>query len=105
MDDLGHKVFPAEIENILNKHPNVKSVCVVAKKHKEKHFVPVAFIVLNECTNKNKIVNELIDLCSRELPKYAQPYGFTFRDSLPLTPIGKVDYKALENEAEKIFSE
>ena len=105
MDDLGHKVFPAEIENILNKHPNVKSVCVVAKKHKEKHFVPVAFIILNECTNKNKIVNELIDLCSRELPKYAQPYGFTFRDSLPLTPIGKVDYKALENEAEKIFSE
>ena len=104
LDNLGHKVFPAQIENILSKHPLVENVCVVAQKHIERNFVPVAFMSLKqETTEKSK--KELIDLCSQELPEYAQPYDFIFRDSLPLTPIGKVDYKALEKEAERIYKE
>lgn len=40
-------------------------------------------------------------MCKRELPEYAQPIDFLFIDELPLTPIGKVDYGALEKMAEE----
>lgn len=104
LNDLGHKVFSAQIEQILSKHPLVESVCVVAKKHPSRNLVPVAFITLKDKLT-TEIKNDLFDLCKNELPEYAQPYDFIFRDSLPLTPIGKIDYKALEKEAEKIYSE
>lgn len=35
-------------------------------------------------------------LCKIELPGYIQHMGFKFLDELPLTPIGKMDYRALE---------
>lgn len=34
------------------------------------------------------------------LPVYFKPVSFKFRQSLPLTNIGKVDFLALEKEAE-----
>lgn len=104
LDDLGHKVFPAQIENILSQNPNVESACVVAQEHKERNFVPIAFIILKDKSTK-EIKNDLFNLCKKELPEYAQPSDFIFRDSFPLTSVGKIDYKALEKEAETIFNE
>ena len=46
-------------------------------------------------------MDELKMLCQKELPEYAQPVEFRLIDSLPLTPIGKVDYRALEKAAAK----
>ena len=37
-------------------------------------------------------------LCAEKLPEYVQPVDYKFRDELPLTPIGKIDYLALESE-------
>ena len=36
-----------------------------------------------------------------KLPEYVQPVDFRFIDELPLTAIGKVDYRTLEKEAQK----
>jgi len=35
------------------------------------------------------------------LPEYAQPMMWRFIDAIPHTPIGKVDYRALEKLAEE----
>ena len=40
-----------------------------------------------------------MNLCKEKLPEYAQPIDFIIKERLPLTPIGKIDYKSLENEA------
>ena len=45
---------------------------------------------------------ELVGRASAELPEYVQPVDFVFIDKMPLTPIGKVDYRALEKETEKL---
>ena len=42
LDDLGHKVFPSQIENVIGKVDIVQSVCVVPKKHKERKVVPAS---------------------------------------------------------------
>lgn len=64
--------------------------------------IPIVHIVLKKsCDKKHEIEEEVKSLCQKELPEYAQPVHFLFQDNLPLTPIGKVDYRALEKEAEK----
>lgn len=47
----------------------------------------------------------LIELCKKELPEYAQPVDFVFIDKMPLTPIGKIDYRKLEYKANEYIDE
>jgi acyl-coenzyme A synthetase/AMP-(fatty) acid ligase len=61
--------------------------------------VPKAFVVLKKGIKpSNKIKNELIALCKKELSVYAQVKEFEFRDDLPKTLYNKVDYKLLEKQ-------
>ena len=39
-------------------------------------------------------------LCRKELPDYMVPEAVRYRDDLPRTPRGKIDYRALETEAQ-----
>ena len=41
-------------------------------------------------------------LCAEQLPEYVQPVYYKFRESLPLTSVGKIDYISLEKEDENI---
>ena len=54
----------------------------------------VAFVVTS-CESK-EVRSRIITECKKKLPDYAQPDEIFFIDELPLTPIGKVDYRALE---------
>ena len=98
----GFKVFPSMIENVLANNSDVQQSCVVGKQDPE-HLhgkVPVAYIQLKPETTKNQesIQRELKALCEKDLPEYAQPVEWRFVSSLPLTPIGKIDYRALEEK-------
>lgn len=97
----GFKVFPSLIEKSLVGHKAVKACCVVGTPDKEhsQGKLPVAHIVLNqEFAQREEFVRkQLVALCLKELPEYAQPINYVFCESLPLTSIGKVDYRALED--------
>ena len=55
------------------------------------------------CQTREDIVLEQIKLlCLEQLPEYVQPVAYKFRESLPLTAVGKIDYIALEKEDENI---
>lgn len=98
----GFKVFPSLIENKLTQSQSVKDCCVIGTSDKahSQGELPFACVVLNkEYIDKEKSVEkELAKLCEAELPEYAQPVGYKFLDTLPLTPIGKVDYRELEKK-------
>ena len=101
----GFKVFPSMIENAISHHPAVRQCSVVgcvAKDHPQGRL-PFVYVVLDPAADhkKRQIVRELQQICKEELPEYVQPVGYKFLDELPLTPIGKVDYRKLE---EKITS-
>ena len=100
----GFKVFPSQIENVLSKSNSVNACCVVGvsdHKHSQGQL-PIAFVVRNDGVNDEQVKMELFEMCKKELPEYAQPIDFVFVDALPLTPIGKIDYRALEKQAEEI---
>lgn len=99
----GFKVFPPFIEDVVSTHEAVETCCAVGMPDKEhvQGYLPIVFAVLKAGCNAAVVKKELFELCQRELPEYVQPVDFRFVDALPLTAIGKVDYRALEKEAEK----
>lgn len=95
----GYNVFPSHIEEVLESHEAVLSCCVVGIPHPYKVQVPKAYIVLNESYKNNlKVKKSIEEYCEKNLAKYMIPKEFEYRESLPKTMIGKVDYKKLEKE-------
>ena len=97
----GFNVYPANIEEVINKHPGVAKVCVIGIPHPYKMHVPKVIMVVKKGYDKEKVVKELKELCKEELSVYEMPKEFEFRECLPKTLYGKVDYKTLENEENK----
>ena len=100
----GFNVYPAMIEEVISTHPDVDKVCVIGIPHPYKMHVPKAIIVLKKDANKKKVLNDLKELCVKELSVYSCPKEYEFRDSLPKTLYGKVDYKNLEKEEETKYN-
>lgn len=96
----GFKLYPALIEGTIVEHPDINNCCVITIPSKEFGSSPEAHVVLKEDKIKEwkKIKEELIELCKEELPDYSQPVDFIVEEELPLTVVGKVDYKKLERK-------
>lgn len=98
----GFKVFPSIIESAISSHKAVEACKVVAIADSEhsQGKLPKAHIVLkNEFKQyQEQIKLEIQELCAKQLPEYVQPVDYKFREKLPLTPIGKIDYLSLEAE-------
>lgn len=98
----GFKVFPSMIENVISRHPAVQQCSVVGCTDRDhvQGRLPFVYVVLEPEADKKKrqIQRELRQLCREELPEYVQPVGYKFISEMPFTPIGKVDYRKLEEE-------
>lgn len=96
----GFKVFPSMIENVVSRHPAVHQCSVVgcADKDHVQGRLPFVYIVLKADTTakKKQVIRELERMCAEELPEYVQPVAYKFIPSMPMTPVGKVDYRQLE---------
>lgn len=97
----GFKVFPNLVEGVILTVDGVKNCSVVGMKPNKELTgqVPVAYIVAD-----NSIGNilEIVDTkCKESLAPHCVPVRYNIINSLPLTPAGKVDYRALEKMAEE----
>ncbi len=101
----GFKVFPSLIEDVILRNKQTKECCAVGTADEEhaQGMLPIVFAVLNEegLKDTNKTKEDIKKLCEEELPEYAQPKEIRIIEKLPLTPIGKVDYRTLEKLAEE----
>ena len=98
----GYNVYPSHIENVLMKHPSVLNCGVIGIPHPYKVQVPKAYIVLDSgVKDKLSIRNDIKEYCKKNLAAYMVPKEFVFRESLPKTMIGKVNYRELEKENKK----
>ena len=96
-DEQVTKLFPDRIEEVVNKHPAVRISCVIGVADKDRINYPKAVIELNDGYAESKeLKREIIQFCKGKLPDYQIPDEVEFRDALPRTDRGKVDYRALE---------
>lgn len=95
----GYNVYPTHLESVINSHEAVLTSTVIGIDHKYKGQVPKAFIVLKPGYKAGKrLENEIRELLGRNVPIYALPAAYEFRDKLPTTLVGKVAFKKLEEE-------
>ena len=82
----GENIYPAEIENILLGHPNIKEAGVCGIEHDKWGQVPVAFIV----AKKQMTEQEITDFCTQHLANYKVPKQVHFVSHLPRSGSNKL---------------
>lgn len=93
------KVFSADIEKLLLTHPLVENCAVIPISHKIKNQVAKAYIKLRDKTIDTVYAEqELRDFCNNKMPDRFRPETYKFVQAFPMTKLGKVDYRALEDE-------
>lgn len=98
----GYNIYPTHLESVINSHEAVLTSTVIGIDHPYKGQVPKAFIVLKPGYKAGKkIEREIRELLGRNVPIYALPTAYEFRDKLPTTLVGKVAFKKLEEEEKK----
>ena len=95
----GFNVYPAQVEAVLREHPDVADACVVGVPDAAQGQRVKAFVVVRGSRDPgSELASELVDFCRERLIKWSCPRDVEFRDALPMTRVGKVDYVALERE-------
>jgi long-chain acyl-CoA synthetase len=97
----GFNVYPAEVEAVLREHPAVTDACVVGiPDERQGERVRAVVVPRDPAAASDELAEELRALCRERLIKWSCPRDVEFREELPLTKIGKVDFMTLIREAE-----
>jgi long-chain acyl-CoA synthetase len=96
-DDLiitgGLNVFPAEVENVLARHPDILEAGVVGVPDEDRgHLIKAAVVLRPDKTTDKK---EIMAFCREHLAGFKVPKLIEFKDALPKTPTGKVSRRDL----------
>lgn len=95
----GMNIYPAEVEETLKKHPDVKEVAVVGIPDTHHGEIPVA--VLEMDSQRMVSASELKKFCHLHEASYKVPKFFEFWDALPRNSTGKI----LKREIRRILLE
>jgi acyl-CoA synthetase (AMP-forming)/AMP-acid ligase II len=90
----GFNVYPAEIEDLLARHPKIARAAIVGLPDDVFGEVGWAFVVPGDPADPPSLA-DLRAYVGAELASFKRPDGLTLLSELPLTPMFKVDKKAL----------
>jgi len=95
----GFKVWPAEVEALMFKHPAIQEACIISTKDAYRGESVKAVVVLRS-THKGQVSEQdIIDWCRDTMAVYKVPRVVEFLEVLPKSGSGKVMWRALQ-EAE-----
>jgi long-chain acyl-CoA synthetase len=92
----GFKVWPAEVEQFLYKHPAVQEVAVYGRPHPEKGEMVVAAIVRREGAGATG--EEIVAYCRSHMAAYKAPAQVDFVAELPKSATGKILKRTLRDQ-------
>jgi len=94
----GFKVWPAEVELLMYKHPGIQEACIIATKDAYRGESVKAVVVLRP-SHKDTTAEDIIAWCRENMAVYKVPRVVQFVDALPKSGSGKVMWRVLQ-EAE-----
>jgi len=98
----GENVFPREIEEVVNTHPDVHASGVIGRTDPTRGEVPVCFIELEEGVDRDAFdTQSVVALCRERLAGYKVPKQVVVLGSLPRNPTGKILRKDLVTKLEE----
>ena len=95
----GFKVWPAEVEALMFRHPAIAEACIIATKDDYRGESVKAVVVLRK-THLATTQQNILDWCRENMAVYKAPRTVQFVDALPKSGSGKVMWRALQ-EAEQ----
>ena len=95
----GFKVWPAEVEALLFRHPAIQEACIIATRDDYRGETVKAVVVLRQGHSGQVSEQDIIDWSRANMAVYKAPTQVQFVDALPKSGSGKVMWRLLQ-EAE-----
>ena len=95
----GFKVWPAEVESLMFRHPAIQEACVIATQDAYRGESVKAVVVLRPGQQGQVSEQDIVDWCREHMAVYKAPRVVQFVDALPKSGSGKVMWRSLQ-EAE-----
>ena len=97
----GFKVWPAEVEALMFKHPAIQEACIISTRDAYRGETVKAVVVLRASHKDQLNEQDIINWCRENMAIYKAPTHVQFVDALPKSGSGKVMWRALQ-EAEAV---
>ena len=94
----GFKVWPAEVEMLLYKHPAVQEACIIAARDAYRGETVKAVVVLRAEARGKTSAEEIVAWARDNMAAYKVPKLVEFVDSLPKSGSGKVMWRLLQDQ-------
>lgn len=92
----GVDLLPSKVERVVNEHPAVENCALVKNIEINGEVTSKLYVVRKKDVEKM----ELSELCKESISEQMCPAYIEFIDNIPLTPVGKIDYRKLEEMAQ-----
>lgn len=91
----GFKVWPAEVEALMHRHPDIAEACVVGTRDPRRGESVKVFIVRRTGSGDSLTADAVIAWCRAEMAAYKVPRAVEFVQALPKSGTGKVQWREL----------
>ena len=92
----GFKVWPAEVETLLFKHPAIQEACIIASRDAYRGETVKAVVVLRAAAKGKTGADDIINWAREHMATYKVPRIVEFVDELPKSGTGKVMWRTLQ---------
>jgi fatty-acyl-CoA synthase len=95
---FGFKVWPSEVESMMYRNPAIHEVCVISAPHERRSETVKACVVLTSEAEGKTMAEDIAAWCKEQMAAYKVPTIIEFLSELPKSPIGKLMWRALQEE-------
>lgn len=97
----GHKVYPLDIEELIESIDEIDKAIVVPEPDPihENSLVPCVFLTLNKAITETELRRKIDEIVGQNSESFVKINSIHIKQELPKTDVGKVDLKTLEQEA------
>lgn len=92
----GYKVWPAEVEALMHRHPAIEEVCVIAARDVRRGETVKALVVLKRSEQGRVSEHDIIEWSRAQMAEYKSPRLVEFIEALPKSGSGKVMWRELQ---------
>ncbi len=101
----GFKVWPAEVESILYRHPAVLEACVIGVPDGQRVENVKALVALRPEAVGKVTAEEIVKWSKEQMSAYKYPRLIEFVESLPKTATGKIPWRQLQEQERKKYQQ